>query len=113
MSHSARLSTGHPSTKSPSFPKSQWRGRVDVVARDLFRLARDDTWDREQAAELLRTNVRGDVALLRSLRARIARARLQRPSELAARAAATVELALERQAPPRRLTPPRQRRASS
>lgn len=113
MSHSVRLSMGQPSTKIPSVPKSPWRSRVDVVARDLFRLARDDAWSQDRAAEQLRAKVHGDVALLRSLRARIARARLQRPSDLAARAAATVELALERQADARRSSVPKQRRASS
>jgi hypothetical protein len=64
------------------------------AAAALLRLVMADGWRPEPAGRALRALVRGDVQVLRLLRARVARAMLDRPTPSDARALATLEQAL-------------------
>ena len=77
-------------------PPTLAHARAQAAAAELVHLVMADGWDAESAAERLRNRLRGDRRLLRHLQARVAQVMLHRPSPTAARAAATVTLALTR-----------------
>lgn len=82
------------STLEVGAAQQRLRTRVDLASRILLRAVMADEWRAEEAARELLGRVRGDVQLLKVLRARIARAMLERPTRIGARAAATVDHAL-------------------
>ncbi len=67
---------------------------LDNASRALLRSAMADTWQPQDAAESLLELVHDDRRVLRLLRARVARALLHRPTQIAARASATLDCAL-------------------
>ena len=69
------------------------RDATDAAMVQLVRLVLDDAWSAPAAAASLRARVPDD-AILRRARARVAGALAERPSTVAARAAATLDLAL-------------------
>ena len=81
------------STITTHFPRQ--RRRIDVALVELVRaVSYDDGWSQEDAAERMRTAVADDAAMLRLLKARVARALLARPTRMDLRAAAVLDLAL-------------------
>ena len=68
--------------------------RIDRAVLELVRVVSADNWAKETAADRLREVAAGDQALLRHLKARVARAQLRRATWLDARAAASLDLAL-------------------
>lgn len=72
------------------------RSRVDQAAVALLRAVMADGWRADQAADELLLRTRGDSRLLRALRARVARAVLDRPTRIHNRATVTVDKALAR-----------------
>ncbi|WP_378526980.1 hypothetical protein [Nocardioides vastitatis] len=76
-------------TSLPRQPK-----RIDRAVLELVRAVSADNWSPETAADRMREVAAGDPALLRHLKARVARAQLRRSTGLDARAAASLDLAL-------------------
>jgi hypothetical protein len=68
--------------------------RIDLAVLELVRVVSADNWSQEAAADRLREVAAGDQALLRHLKARVARAQLRRSTRLDARAVASLDLAL-------------------
>ncbi len=68
--------------------------RIDLAVLELVRVVSADNWSQEIAADRLREVAAGDHALLRHLKARVARAQLRGSTRLDARAAASLDLAL-------------------
>lgn len=70
------------------------RPRMDHAVLEMLRLVTADDWSTEVAAVRLREIAAGDERVLRHLRARVARALLERPTGAGVRAHAALELAL-------------------
>lgn len=70
------------------------RRPLDRAGLVLLRLVMADGWRVEPAGRAMRALVHGDRQLLRLLHARVARAMLDRPTAVDARALATLEQAL-------------------
>ena len=75
-------------------PRTRHRTPVDQACRALFHAVMADGWQPDEAARSLLTVVQHDRRLLRLLRARVLRARLERPSDLSSRAEATLDSAI-------------------
>lgn len=75
-------------------PRTRHRRPVDHASRALFHAVMADGWRPEEAARALLAVVHHDRRLLRLLRARVLRARLDRPSDLSSRAEATLDFAI-------------------
>ncbi|GAB2885319.1 hypothetical protein [Nocardioides pacificus] len=67
---------------------------MDHAVLEMLRLVSTDDWSAEIAAARLRDLADGDERVLRHLRARVARALLQRPTSVGVRAHAALDLAL-------------------
>ena len=80
-------------TPSTLYPRPRARTRVDHASLVLLRSVMDEGWRADVAARDLLVSLREDRRLLRLLRARIARAMLDRPSEIAERAGLTLDRA--------------------
>ncbi|HZJ06187.1 MAG TPA: hypothetical protein VFD59_12050 [Nocardioidaceae bacterium] len=69
------------------------RSPLDQAVVELVRIVRADGWTPDTAADELRRRFRGNPGVLRLLRARVARAMLERPTTLGMRATLTLERA--------------------
>lgn len=78
----------------PHSRPSASRRPLDRAGLVLLRLVMADGWRVEPAGRAMRALVHGDLRLLRLLHARVARAMLDRPTAVDARALATLEQAL-------------------
>ena len=67
------------------------RSRADRAALELVRLVMADDWTPEAAGERLRAHVGGDPAVLRVLRACVAKVNLERSTPVGVRASLTLE----------------------
>lgn len=81
-------------TPSVAQPRTLFRSRVDHASATLLRSVMAAGWRPETAARELLATVRFDRRVLVLMRARVAKAALQRPTRITDRAAATLELAL-------------------
>lgn len=70
------------------------RHEVDLVILELLRLVSDESWNPRRAAGTLRRRV-PDESVLRGARRRVVRALAERPSQVAHRAAVTLDAALD------------------
>lgn len=70
------------------------RSRADRAALELVRLVMADDWTPEAAGERLRAHVGGDPAVLRVLRACVAKVNLERSTPVGVRASLTLERTL-------------------
>lgn len=68
--------------------------RLDLASLTLVRAVMADGWRPEEAARELLSRIHDDRRLLRLLRARVSRAMLHRPTQIAERANATLDCAL-------------------
>jgi hypothetical protein len=92
----------------PFRPRTRHDTPLDNASRVLLRSVMTDSWQPEEAARDLLRRLEGDSLMLRLLRARVSRALLTRPTRIAARAAATLDLALTEAADDAAATVPRQ-----
>ena len=76
------------------------RSRADRAALELVRLVLADDWTPEAAAERLRAHVGGDRAVLRLLRACVAKVNLERSTPVGVRASLTLECTISGGTPP-------------
>lgn len=82
---------------------------LDHASRALLRSVMAEGWQPDEAAKSLLEQVHDDGRLIRLLRARVSRALLDRPTQIAARAAATLDAALSALVVESAPTIPRQR----
>lgn len=81
---------------------------LDNASRALLRSVMADGWQPEEAARELIRRLHGDILMLKLLRARVSRALLDRPTQIATRASATLDHAASEMAAGPRI--PRQER---
>lgn len=81
-------------TPSVAHPRTLFRSRVDHASATLLRSVMADGWRPETAARELLATIRFDRRVLLLMRARLAKAALQRPTRITDRAAVTLELAI-------------------
>ncbi len=75
-------------------PRTRHGKPLDLASRALMHAVMADGWHPDDAARWLLTAIHDDRRLLRLLRARVLLAVLDRPSEMTARAEATLDSAL-------------------
>lgn len=81
-------------TQSVAHSRPRLRSRADHACALLLKVAMADDWQPETAARALLDEIHEDPRLLRILRARVSRAMLLRPTQIANRAAATLDCAV-------------------
>lgn len=81
-------------TRSVAYRKSSLGSRANKACAVLLRSVMSDDWQPEVAARTLLDEIHDDPRLLRILRAKVSRVMLTRPTQIADRAAATLDCAV-------------------
>lgn len=81
-------------TRSVAYRKTSLGSPANKACALLLKTVMAEDWQPETAARALLAEIHGDPRLLRILRAKVSRAMLTRPTEIAGRAAETLDCAV-------------------